>query len=72
VKPRYLIRNRLTDEFVAVPTASDAIAFLWGKLASEWDVWRRCELTSHDGFEIRAELERGEGTVSPKASGGER
>ena len=58
---RYLVRNKRTCDSITLETAADVAGFLWGKRASEWDVWRRCELSSHDGFEIRAELERGEG-----------
>ena len=60
VNHRYLVRNKRTCDSITLETAADVAGVLWGKRASEWDVWRRCELTSREVKEIRAELERGE------------
>jgi hypothetical protein len=55
---QYLIRHKETNRCVTLYSAECVATFLDLRRLSEWEVWRRCELSSNDAKEIREELER--------------
>ena len=63
---QYLIRHKETNRCVTLDSAECIATFLDLRRLSEWEVWRRCELTSHDAKKIQAELERVEAVLKQR------